>query len=143
MLPERMPPPFRSHKTDSSQWRYSLAFYFAPCFQAKKRLIAVLLTPPSPIDSVTLFASFPLRCAGEAEGGYLKRELVSGTTPGAAAAAASARPVGVALDGGAKGSEESKTGGRSAGGGSKLGGKTGGGSSGGKRTGKPSWLKIN
>ncbi|CAM9323362.1 unnamed protein product [Ectocarpus sp. 8 AP-2014] len=84
---------------------------------------------------------------GEAEGGYLKRELVSGTTPGgaaaAAAAAASARPVGVALDGGAKGSEESKTGGGSAGGGSRLGGKTGGGSSGGKRTGKPSWLKIN
>ncbi|CBJ49239.1 conserved unknown protein [Ectocarpus siliculosus] len=81
---------------------------------------------------------------GEAEGAYLKRELVSGSTPGAAAAAAaSARPVGVALDGGAKGSEESKTGGGSAGGGSRLGGKTGGGSSGGKRTGKPSWLKIN
>ncbi|CAB1120744.1 unnamed protein product [Ectocarpus sp. CCAP 1310/34] len=78
---------------------------------------------------------------GEAEGGYLKRELLSGTTPGTAAAA-SARPVGVALDGGAKGSEESKTGGGSAGGGSRLGGKAGG-SSGGKRTGKPSWLKIN
>lgn len=87
-------------------------------------------------------------CPGEAEGGYLKPEL---TLASSSAASQAARPAGVALDGGGRGAEESKTGGGGArgGGGNRLGGGrgsgsgTGSGSGAGKRTGKPGWLKIN
>eukprot|EP00904_Undaria_pinnatifida_P005516 jgi/Undpi1/2094/HiC_scaffold_12.g05480.m1 len=86
--------------------------------------------------------------AGEAEGAYLKPEL---TLASSSAAIQTARPAGVALDGGAGGVEESKTGGGGrSGGGNRLGGArgsgsgTGSGSGSGKRTsGKPGWLKIN
>ena len=93
-----------------------------------------ILFPTRPFLSCSILSPNPV--TGEAEGAYLKEELVGSGEGGSSVV----RPVGVSLEAGGGGAEASKFGTGS--GGRTSGGAKGSGSgSGGKK--KPSWLKIN